>query len=130
MQGYSSFFKRLIATIIDIFVIILSISFIQFFTGVLTGSFPYVLVFFMTYIYFVFQESSILKGTIGKQAMNLIVTDATGSRISFYKATKRFIWKLIAAIPFFTGYFLIFFTGKRQTLYDIIAETVVCLQED
>ncbi|MGB9927735.1 MAG: RDD family protein [Methanosarcina sp.] len=130
MQAYSSFFKRLVASTIDISVIILFISFIQFFTGPLTGSFPYILVFFMAYIYFVFQESSILRGTIGKQAMNLIVTDLTGNKISFYKATKRFIWKFIAAIPFFTGYFLILFTGKKQALYDIMVETVVCLQED
>lgn len=130
MQWYSGFFRRFVASIIDIFVIILFIVLIQFISGVTDGTFFYVIVFFMMLSYFAFQESSTRKGTVGKQAMNLIVTDLNGNKISFKQATKRFLGKFLAAIPFFAGFFLIFFTEKKQALHDIIAKTVVFIQED
>ncbi len=130
MQRYSSFLKRFVALTIDLFVVIFTVSFVEFLTGVLTGILPYILIFFMSWAYFVFQESSSRKGTIGKQAMNLIVTDLKGNRISLIQATKRFFGRFIAAIPFFAGFFLIYFTSKKQTFYDIIAKTVVFICED
>jgi len=84
----------------------------------------------MMWIYFAFQESSTRKGTVGKQAMNLIVTDLNGNKISFKQATKRFIMKILAAIPLFTGFLSIFFTSKKQAFHDIIAKTVVFIQEN
>lgn len=131
MQWYASFFRRFLASTIDILVIILFISFIQLVSGtILTGVFAYILVFLLGWGYFVFQESSTRKGTVGKQAMNLIVTDAKGDKISFNQATKRFLMKILATIPFLAGFLPIFFTEKKQTLPDIIAKTVVFIHED
>jgi uncharacterized RDD family membrane protein YckC len=87
--------------------------------------------FFLTmWIYFASQESSTRRGTVGKQAMNLIVTDLNGNRISFIQATKRFTMKILAAIPLFAGFLSIFFTSKKQAFHDIVAKTVVFVQED
>jgi uncharacterized RDD family membrane protein YckC len=131
MQWYAGFFRRFLASIIDIFVIILFIWFIQLISGLtIAGSFIYFLGLLFGWIYFVFQESSTRKGTVGKQAMNLIVTDLYGNKISFNQATKRFVIKILAIIPFFAGFLPIFYTEKKQTLPDIIAKTVVFLQED
>ena len=131
MQWYAGFFRRFLASIIDIFVIILFIWFIQLISGLtIDGSFFYFLGFLFGWIYFVFQESSTRKGTVGKQAMNLIVTDLYGNKISFNQATKRFVMKILAVIPLFAGFLPIFYTEKKQTLPDIIAKTVVFLQED
>lgn len=131
MQWYAGFFRRFLASIIDIFVIILFIWFIQLISGLtIAGSFFYFLGLLFGWIYFVFQESSTRKGTVGKQAMNLIVTDLYGNKISFNQATKRFVMKILAIIPFFAGFLPIFYTEKKQTLPDIIAKTVVFLQED
>lgn len=130
MQSYSSFFRRFIASIIDIFVVILLFVFIQLITETLDETFFCVLFFLMMWIYFAFQESSTRKGTVGKQAMNLIVTDLNGNKISFKQATKRFIMKILAAIPLFTGFLSIFFTSKKQAFHDIIAKTVVFIQEN
>jgi uncharacterized RDD family membrane protein YckC len=94
------------------------------------GTFFNIIIFLMGWNYFALQESSTRKGTVGKQAMNLIVTDLDGNKISFKQATKRFLVKFLAAIPFFAGFLLIFFTEKRQALHDIIAKTVVFIQED
>lgn len=130
MQWHSSFFRRFIASIIDIFVITLFIVFIQFILGFRDGTFFNIIIFLLVWDYFAFQESSTRKGTVGKQAMNLIVTDLEGNKISFIQATKRFLGKFLAAIPFFAGFFLIFFTKKKQGLHDIIAKTLVFIQED
>jgi uncharacterized RDD family membrane protein YckC len=130
VQWHSSFFRRFIASIIDIFVITLFIVFIQFILGFRDGTFFNIIIFLLVWDYFAFQESSTRKGTVGKQAMNLIVTDLEGNKISFIQATKRFLGKFLAVIPFFAGFFLIFFTKKKQGLHDIIAKTLVFIQED
>lgn len=130
MQWYSGFFRRLIASIIDIFVIILFLVFVQFILGIMDGLFFNIIIFLIVWSYFAFQESSTRKGTVGKQAMNLIVTDLDGNKITFTQASIRFLGKFLAAIPFFTGFLLIFFTKKKQALQDIIAKTLVFIQED
>jgi uncharacterized RDD family membrane protein YckC len=131
MQWYAGFFRRFLASTIDIFVIILFISFIQLISGVMmNGTFFYILLFLLGWSYFVFQETSTRKGTVGKQAMNLIVTDLKGNKLSFNQATKRFLMKILATIPLCAGFLPIFFTEKKQTLPDMIAKTVVFIQED
>ena len=94
------------------------------------GLFFNIIIFLVVWSYFAFQESSTRKGTVGKQAMNLIVTDIDGNKISFTQATKRFLGKFLAAVPFFAGFLLIFLTTKKQALHDIIAKTLVFIQED
>jgi uncharacterized RDD family membrane protein YckC len=130
VQWYSGFFRRFIASVIDIFVIILFIVLVQFILGIMDGLFFNIIIFLIVWNYFAFQESSTRKGTVGKQAMNLIVTDLDGNKISFTQATKRFLGKFLAAVPFFAGFLLIFCTRKKQALHDIIAKTLVFIQED
>jgi uncharacterized RDD family membrane protein YckC len=130
MQSYSGFFRRFIASIIDIFVIILLFVFIQIITKTFDETFFYVLFFLTLWIYSASQESSTRKGTVGKQAMNLIVTDLNGNKISFVQATKRFIVKVLSAIPLFAGFLSIIFTSKKQAFHDIVAKTLVFIQED
>jgi uncharacterized RDD family membrane protein YckC len=130
MQSYSGIFRRFIASIIDILVIILLFVFFQLITEAMDETFFYIMFFLTMWVYFAFQESSTRRGTVGKQAMNLIVTDLYGNRISFMQATKRFIMKILAAIPLFTGFLPILFTSKKQAFHDIVAKTLVFIQED
>lgn len=130
MQPYSGISRRLIASIIDIFVIIFLFMFLELITETLDDPLFYILFFLTMWAYLVFQESSTLRSTVGKQAVNIIVTDLNGNRISFTQATKRFILKIFAVIPFFTGFLLILFTSKKQAFHDIVAKTVVFIQED
>jgi uncharacterized RDD family membrane protein YckC len=130
MQPYSGVSRRLIASIIDISVIIFLFMFLELITETLDETLFYTLFFLTMWAYFVFQESSTLRSTVGKQAVNIIVTDLNGNRISFTQATKRFILKILALIPFFTGFLLILFTSKKQAFHDIVAKTVIFIQED
>lgn len=130
MQPYSGISRRLIASIIDIFVIILLFMFLELITETLDETSFYILFVLTMWAYFVFQESSTLKSTVGKQAVNIIITDLNGNRISFTQATNRFILKILSIIPFFAGLLLILFTSKKQAFHDIVAKTVVFVQED
>jgi uncharacterized RDD family membrane protein YckC len=130
MQSYCGFFRRFIASIIDVFVVILLFVFIDFITETQNETFFYIIFILTLWIYFAYQESSTLKGTVGKQALNLIVTDLNGNQISFKQATKRFIMKIFTAIPLFMGFLLIFITSKKQAFHDLFAKTVVYLHED
>lgn len=130
MQTYAGFLRRLIASIIDSFIIILLLAFIQFISGTMGGTFFYILLILLSWNYFAYQESSVRQGTVGKQAMNIIVTDLNGNRISFEHATKRFLGKILASLPFFAGFLLILFTENKQGLHDKIAKTLVLVRED
>jgi uncharacterized RDD family membrane protein YckC len=130
VQWYSGFFRRFVASLIDILVIFLFIVFVQFILGITDGFFFNIFIFIIVWGYFAVQESSTRKGTVGKQAMNLIVTDLDGNKITFIQATVRFLGKVLTAVPFFAGFLLILFSDKRQALYDIIAKTLVFIQED
>lgn len=135
MTRYSGFLRRLIASIIDFFIILIFVAFIQFVSemkegGILGGYFFYILVLLLGWVYFALQESSGRQATVGKQAMNLIVTDLQGNPLSFIRASWRFVAKVLAAIPVFTGFLLILFTEKKQGLHDIIAKTLVLVRED
>ncbi|PAV13857.1 serine/threonine protein kinase [Methanosarcina spelaei] len=130
MQSYSDISRRLIASIIDISVVIFLFMFLELITENVDETLFYTLFFLTIWAYFVLQESSTLKSTVGKQAVNIIVTDLNGNRISVTQATKRFILKILTVIPFFAGFLLILFTSKKQTFHDIVAKTVVFVQED
>jgi uncharacterized RDD family membrane protein YckC len=79
-----------------------------------------------SWLYNAYFESSEWQGTLGKKALNLIVTDMDGNRISFGRASGRFFAKIISGlIPLGIGYILAGFTEKKQALHDMIASCLV-----
>jgi uncharacterized RDD family membrane protein YckC len=75
--------------------------------------------------YYAFLESSSWQATVGKRAVGLIVTDIYGRRISFLRATGRYFASWISQIILWVGYIMGAFTARRQTLHDLMANTVV-----
>jgi uncharacterized RDD family membrane protein YckC len=75
--------------------------------------------------YFTYFESSERQGTIGKNAMGLIVADEKGNRLDVQKALIRNIMRLVSGFICLIGYLMAFFTEKKQTLHDIVAKTNV-----
>jgi len=57
--------------------------------------------------------------------VGLIVTDLKGQRITFARASGRFLGRLLSQIPLFLGYVLAGFTAKKQALHDLLASTLV-----
>jgi len=58
-------------------------------------------------------------------ALGIIVTDINGEKISFKKASARYLLKFLSASILFIGFIIAAFTSKKQALHDIIAETLV-----
>jgi len=62
--------------------------------------------------------------------MNIAITDLNGNRISVSRATKRFVGKILAALPFFAGFLPVIFSRKKRGIHDKIAKTLVVVRED
>ncbi len=78
------------------------------------------------WLYYAMMESSERQATLGKMILHLKVTDMSGNRISFGRATGRYFGKVLNNfIPLAIGYIIAGFTEKKQALHDFIASTTV-----
>jgi len=77
------------------------------------------------WLYYAFFESSKKMATPGKFILGLKVTDFSGSRISFGKATGRYFSKFLSSMILGIGYIMAAFTERKQTLHDILANCFV-----
>jgi uncharacterized RDD family membrane protein YckC len=81
--------------------------------------------FIIALIYYSYFESSESQATLGKRVMNLKVFDKAGNRLTAGKAVVRNIIKIICGNYFLLGFFIALLSEKKQTLHDIISDTVV-----
>ena len=119
---HAGFWRRFAAAIIDA-IIIGMVFLILIFTP--TFYFGWLLGLVVGWLYYGIMESSTTQATLGKMAMSIVVTDMSGNRVSFGRATGRYFAKIISAIILYIGYLMIAFTEKKQGLHDIIADTLV-----
>jgi uncharacterized RDD family membrane protein YckC len=78
------------------------------------------------WLYFAYLESGEKQGTWGKQILGIYVTDLAGYRVTFARASGRFFAKLISGlIPLGIGYIMAGFTERKQALHDMIASCLV-----
>jgi uncharacterized RDD family membrane protein YckC len=75
--------------------------------------------------YFGLMESSPVQGTLGKIALNLMVTDVHGDPITFRRAIFRNLFKILSTLFIFTGWAMAAFTPRKQALHDLLAGTLV-----
>lgn len=144
---YASFFRRLVAFILDYLLISFLMSIIlslfmpagfaiegpevveydmDYVRDLTEAAGPLMLLFYIAWwLYNALMHASSWQATLGKRVMSIIVTDLEGNRISFAKATLRFIGKLISTFLIFLGYLLAAFTPRRQALHDMIGGTIV-----
>jgi len=124
--NYASFGDRLVGIILDIIIFGIPTSIVTTIIGAITFDFLATLIslgaFFAYETYF---NSSDKQGTFGKQIMKIKVTDMNGGRISMQTAAVRAFASYISGAILLMGYFLALFTEKKQTLHDIIANTLV-----
>jgi uncharacterized RDD family membrane protein YckC len=77
------------------------------------------------WLYFAKLESGPSQATYGKRIMGIHVTDLSGQRISFGRASGRFFGKIVSALPMDIGFIMAAFTDRKQALHDMIAGTLV-----
>jgi uncharacterized RDD family membrane protein YckC len=88
------------------------------------------LAFFVAAPYYVLSESSILGGTVGKHMLGLRVTDLNGRRIRPGRALKRYLCRLVSAMPAWYGFAMAGLTSRKQALHDYLAGTLVLIRDD
>jgi uncharacterized RDD family membrane protein YckC len=79
----------------------------------------------LMWIYYAGFESSAWQATPGKKLFRLYVTDLSGRRITFSRASFHNIGRMISEMTFWIGYIPAVFTEKKQALHDIIAGCMV-----
>jgi uncharacterized RDD family membrane protein YckC len=141
MVEYAGFWRRFAASFIDGIILnvagwIISLVFLPFLlpgmfsADLLSLSFlamipAYIVLVAIDWLYYALLESSKYQATLGKMALGIIVTDMDGKRVSFGRATGRYFGKIISVFILFIGFLMIAFTGKKQGLHDMIADTLV-----
>jgi uncharacterized RDD family membrane protein YckC len=138
MQQYGGFWIRVLAYIIDYFIV-------NFATAILFVVFGVALALaepsdevaggglilvsagniVIDWLYHAIMESSSWQGTVGKKGLNLVVANTAGERISFGRATARYFAKILSALILLIGYFMVGWTQRKQGLHDLIVDTVV-----
>lgn len=77
------------------------------------------------WIYFAALESSPLQATPGKRLLGLKVADVGGMRPGFWKASGRYVLKLISVVSLGAGFVMMFFTERKQAFHDYATGCVV-----
>jgi len=93
--------------------------------AMLGGGVTFILLFFGSWLYEAFMESSSYQATLGKMIFGMKVTDLNGNRISFERATGRYFAKILSVMTLFIGYIMVGFTDRKQGLHDLLAGTLV-----
>jgi uncharacterized RDD family membrane protein YckC len=77
------------------------------------------------WLYFTLMESSVRGATLGKMALGIRVTDMSGNKISFGRATGRYFGKMVSGMILYIGFIMAGFTQQKQALHDIMAGCLV-----
>lgn len=85
--------------------------------------------FIIDWLYFAGLHSSSKQATIGKRIMKIVVTTDKGDRLTFGRATLRYIAKMLCVLVLGLGFIPIKFTKRKQGLHDLFASTVVVDRE-
>ena len=123
---YAGFWRRVLAALLDGIIIAAVSALLTALVG--DSSIEGAVGGALWWLYSAFMESSEHQATIGKIALHLKVTDLSGSRLSFGRATGRYFAKIISALILFIGFLMAGWTAKKQGLHDMIAGTLVVRQ--
>lgn len=124
---YADFWTRFLASLID--VIILEISFSIFFAigALLTidSRIIDIVLIVVPWLYFALLESSTKQATVGKGLVGIVVTDLSGNRISFGRATVRHFARITLFLTLMIGFLMAAYTKKKQALHDLLSSCLV-----
>ncbi|MGK5081717.1 RDD family protein [Bdellovibrionota bacterium FG-1] len=118
MTSYAPLGRRFLALLLDLMILFIPCALAGHIIPVI-GSL--VVLFFYAPIL----ESSELRATLGKHLVGIQVTDPMGRRISLRAATIRNVLKFVSSMLLFIGFFFALFNPKKQTLHDLLADTLV-----
>lgn len=132
--SYAGFWKRAAAALIDSFLLFIVGTVLGLLVILMTGgdegleAMSNILGIIIGWLYFAFMESSEAQATIGKKALGIMVIDAHGKRISFYRASGRHFGKIVSSITLGIGFIMAGFTKKKQALHDMMFDCLVVIK--
>jgi uncharacterized RDD family membrane protein YckC len=136
-QYFASFDQRLMASVIDYFLLLICYVIIVLLTYIFvdqkmfrigTALFLLILVPVAKIVYSSIAEASIKQATIGKRIMDIKVTDLNGSRLTLGNSIGRNLGKIVSNATLGIGYLFCFLNKKQQCLHDLMANTCVTKQ--
>ena len=119
---YVSVWKRFWAFIIDVCVFALLFIVLAQLMDDFTVS---LVLLVLIWLYYALLESSPWQASLGKRMMGLKVVDKRGRRLTFVKATKRLLSRLVTNLTFYFGFFTAAFDSHKETLHDKMSKSVV-----
>ncbi len=126
---YSGFWIRLFAYIIDTIVTLIPIAAVAV-VFEKNESLVALLTLVIAWLYTALLTSSSWRATVGKKVLGLVIVDEYGERLSFGRASGRFLGEIISMLTCGIGYLMIAFTAHKQGLHDKIAKTFVIKKND
>jgi uncharacterized RDD family membrane protein YckC len=83
------------------------------------------------WLYYAFLESSNFQASVGKKALGLIVAASDGRKITFWKATIRFILFFVTmSTLWFVTIIMIASSKKKQGLHDVLIDHLILIKTD
>lgn len=79
-------------------------------------------------IYWTWMESSKYKASLGKMALGIEVTDASGQRLSWIRSLSRNVSKFLSIFTLLIGFMMAGWTRKKQGLHDIVSRCFIVLK--
>ncbi len=137
MTEYGGFWLRFVAYIIDAIILNIAGGVLGLILGIIMGATMGagaadaagvaggLLGIVLSWLYYALMESSEKQATLGKMALGMVVTDTSGQRISFGRATGRYFGKILSALILLIGFIMAGFTERKQALHDLLADTLV-----
>jgi uncharacterized RDD family membrane protein YckC/Tfp pilus assembly protein PilE len=132
---YAGFWKRLVASLIDSFILGAFGFVIGLAYGIVVAPPPgevdstFLLLQFalgvLGFVYFAWFESSSAQATWGKQALGIKVTDEAGERQSFGRALGRNLLKIVSYLVLFVGFLMAGWTRRKQALHDMLSGSLI-----
>ncbi|MBK1734658.1 hypothetical protein CKO15_05025 [Halorhodospira abdelmalekii] len=138
---YGGFWVRVGAALIDLVVMLVPILLLSFLLLVVISPTTHeeqliydvvdsLLGFALWLVYTAGLHSSSWQATVGKRALGLKVTDLDGNRISFARATGRYLAEFLNLLTLGIGYIMVALTERKQGLHDKVASTYVVRTEE
>lgn len=135
----AGFWIRVLANIIDSFVLSVPIGLVHLmigFNALATDSYIYSSGYFIGLLisyaisigYYGLLTSSKNQATLGKMAVGIKVIGGNGERISLLRAFGRFLATYLSGI-FYIGYIMVGITNRKRGLHDFIANTYVVYKD-
>jgi len=132
---YAGFWRRFWALLIDVIVTYFPIATVRVLLGLPAGGSldpllptAWWAVLFevgIDWLYAAILISSPWRATLGQAVMDLHVTDLNGDRISFARATARYLAQILNLLTIGFGLLIQVFSARRQALHDVVSGTVV-----